>query len=213
MKHHPLADWFPLLDGAEYEALREDIRIHGLREPILVYEGKALDGRNRLRACKELGIEPRTRTWDGKGSAVALVVSMNLHRRHLSASQLAACAVEAKHHLEKEAKQRQRGHSKTAPGRHKNTSTNLAEVKSRHQGEAAPSAAQLFGTNRQYVADAEKVRKASPDLFAKVKAGEVTVPDAALASTGKWPTLTERWRRHVHSGVRFDHRMLRRSHG
>ena len=46
-----------------------------------------LDGRNRLRACRAAGVEPRFETWDGQGSALELVVSLNLRRRHLNESQ------------------------------------------------------------------------------------------------------------------------------
>ena len=44
-----------------------------------------LDGRNRLRACEELGIAPPTETYDG--DPVAYVVSLNIARRHLNESQ------------------------------------------------------------------------------------------------------------------------------
>ena len=43
----------------------------------------------------------------------------------------------------------------------------------RNQGKATEQAARLTGTNRQYVADAKAVKDADPDLFAKVKAGEL----------------------------------------
>jgi hypothetical protein len=35
----------------------------------------------------ELGIEPLVKEWEGTGSPLAFIASMNLHRRHLSASQ------------------------------------------------------------------------------------------------------------------------------
>ena len=61
MKAHPLADLLPLIHGVEFDALVEDIREHGLRVPITIFDGKVLDGRNRVRACDAAGVEPRCR--------------------------------------------------------------------------------------------------------------------------------------------------------
>lgn len=90
---HPAAVVFPLIDGEPFEQLGADIRVNGLREPITLHpDGRLLDGRNRLRACDVAGVTPLTRTWNGEGSAVAYVVSLNLHRRHLDESQRALVA-------------------------------------------------------------------------------------------------------------------------
>jgi hypothetical protein len=88
---HPLARIFPLLDGKPLEELVDDIRINGLREPIVLHEGKILDGRNRDRARIEAGVEPRYETYSGS-DPLAYVVSLNLKRRHLDESQHAMVA-------------------------------------------------------------------------------------------------------------------------
>ena len=54
----------------------------------MLFEDKVLDGRNRARACETAGIEPKTRVYDGTDPA-GYVLSANLHRRHLTASQRA----------------------------------------------------------------------------------------------------------------------------
>jgi hypothetical protein len=89
---HPLAEIFPPMSDEGFAALVSDIRENGLREAIILHEGKVLDGRNRYRACTELGIEPITKPWDQRGDALDYVVSKNLHRRHLDDRQRAGVA-------------------------------------------------------------------------------------------------------------------------
>ena len=85
---HPAADLFPLMEGTEFSALVNDIREHGLIDPIMLHsDGSILDGRNRYRACLEAGVDPVYDTWSGNGSEAALVISRNIHRRHLTRDQ------------------------------------------------------------------------------------------------------------------------------
>jgi ParB-like chromosome segregation protein Spo0J len=83
IEFHPLAALFALVDGEEFSRLVEDIRQHGLREPVTLYENKVLDGRNRYRACVMAEVACRFEDYTGDDPA-AFVLSMNLHRRHLS---------------------------------------------------------------------------------------------------------------------------------
>ena len=51
LEYHELANIFPLIQGVEFDELVKDIQWNGLQEPIILYEGKILDGRNRYNAC------------------------------------------------------------------------------------------------------------------------------------------------------------------
>ena len=206
METHPVTELFPLMAGKDYEKLVADIREHGLREPIWLHpDGRIIDGRNRWRACEDAGVEPQTREWDGEGSLTAFVVSLNLHRRHLTSSQRAAAAAEALPMLKAEARERQREGGRTklpqkiaeaspegkgsprrrvtegkdnVDGLHLLMAEGIEEASSSippDKGEATERAAKMFGTNREYVRVAARLKDEAPDIFAAVKTGEITV--------------------------------------
>lgn len=88
LRIHPFAEGQPEMPEGEYEALRADIGLRGQQEPIVLYRGLVLDGRHRLRACVALGINPTTREFTGtEDEARALVISLNVRRRHLTQEQ------------------------------------------------------------------------------------------------------------------------------
>jgi len=174
---HPACEIFPVMEGPAFDELVEDIRTHGQREKILIDKsGAILDGRNRYRACQKLGIKPAITVWvPRKGDSVlALVVSLNIKRRHLTPSLKAVLAHKLVPMFAKEAKQRQRQHGRTAPGR-KSVSQKVEQV---NAGKAAEQAAKATGANRQYVSDVATLKKDSPDLYESVAKGERNVKQA-----------------------------------
>lgn len=165
---HKLANVFPPMSSADFKALKADIEQHGQREPIWLLDGAVIDGRHRLRACTELGIEPRTRDYEGD-DPLAFIVSLNLHRRHLSASQLAFVALDIERVESELAKARQ------------GTRTDLPiQVSERmeQRGEAREKAAKVVGVGASYVTDAKRIEREAPQLAEKIKAGETTITQA-----------------------------------
>ena len=90
---HPIANLFPLIEGDDFQRLCEDVKANGLRQNIILFEGKILDGRNRYRACKTTGEQPRFIEYLGS-DPFGYVAALNLLRRHLSPSQRAIIAAE-----------------------------------------------------------------------------------------------------------------------
>lgn len=88
---HPLCEIFPAINASEIAALAEDIKLHGQRDPIVILDGKILDGQNRYAACLLAGIKPKFVKFDGD-DPLAFVISVNLRRRHLDESQRAFIA-------------------------------------------------------------------------------------------------------------------------
>ena len=106
LKNHRYADIFPMMNEDDFNRLMEDVRENGLQEPIWLYEGKILDGRNRYKSCQKLGIVPELRSYQGS-EPLKFVMSLNLARRHLNSSQCAFVALEVERVLAEEAKERQ----------------------------------------------------------------------------------------------------------
>jgi hypothetical protein len=125
LRIHPAAELFPLMKEKDIEgfnALVENIRVHGLAEKIVGWSSSegvsVLDGRNRLDALAQLGLLCEMpdhlvgiKKWTGKewsdqgvtriaghdgafrnlydhnGNPYDIALSLNVHRRHLTAEQ------------------------------------------------------------------------------------------------------------------------------
>lgn len=184
---HPAADLFPLIEGQALDSLAEDIREHGQQVPAVLHEGKILDGRNRVLACKRAGVEPRTVDWKPHGSPTAWVLSVNLHRRHLNESQRSMVSARAKPLFEGEAKARQKAHGGTAPGK-KSLSANVREVK---PAKASAQAAALTNVSTRSTEHATRVlRDGARETIAAVDSGRLAV--SAAADLVKLPAAKQR---------------------
>lgn len=160
-----------MMTDAERVALEQDIKENGLLEPIWLYDGKIIDGRNRYLACLAVGIKPRFR--DYTGSEIDLlnyVVSLNLHRRHLSQSQLACLAVEIMPDIEKQSKERAR--QKISAARKNVKLIDTDKNKSRD------IAGKIFGVSGRYISTAMQLKEQSKEIYEQVQNGVLTLTKA-----------------------------------
>jgi len=182
---HPIGGIFPLMGQPELDALAEDIRQHGLREPIWIYEGQILDGRNRYRACLAAGVEPDSQAFLGSAlEAIAHVWSANRVRRHLSPSQAAIADARREKLLQvyapvrEAAKERQREHGGTAPGRAKETLVVPVPQVSADDRKTRTLRAKAAGTNAKYIDLADRLVEERPELAEQVGSGAMSLTQA-----------------------------------
>ena len=88
LEPHPLSKLFPPISPEDFDKLAADIKLNGLHQAIVLYQGKILDGNNRHRACELVRIAPKFADFNGDDAqARNYVISANIHRRHLSPDQ------------------------------------------------------------------------------------------------------------------------------
>jgi hypothetical protein len=164
---HPLSAAFPAMLPAEFDALRDNIKKQGQRHPIITIGDQVLDGWHRLRACLDLGIDPYCKEYGGQDPA-GYVLSSNLHRRHLSASQRAGAIVAC------------------------NEWRNEGRAQLRNVAELPQTAAQMAGTAQVSTRTIESAKVAQlAGLGEAVRDGAVTV-NAAAELARKAPEVAAR---------------------
>ncbi len=171
---HPICLLMPSADEDELQNLSDDIRAHGLLDPIVLFEERILDGRNRAAACEGAGVAPRYVEFQGsREEALMFVVSHNLKRRHLTKQAIADTLVEVEDfnlHYEL-------GEPAALPDI-KMSAQKPKTASNRELAKAAGGA-----VSREMINATRKVKeKAEPELREAVKRGRIGVQDAAKAA-------------------------------
>ena len=168
LKVHPAAEIFPMLNAEELDALALDIKANGLQQPIVMWEGLLLDGRNRLAACAICGVEPSFKQYEGN-SPVTFVISANIKRRQLDASQRACVAVELEPMFAVEGKKRKAENGGDRKSQVVNLPPPIDKAKAREQ------AAKVVGVSPSMVSLAKAIKVSDPAMFDRVKFGELKI--------------------------------------
>ncbi len=177
--HELLADLIPPLEDKDFQDLKRHIAAHGQKDPVVVHAGKILDGRSVYRACRELGLDPRTVPWDGQGSELEFILARNLHRRHLSTNQRAMIAAKVV-----------RCRKALAAGEAKGTATGMPRA-NLPAGRERDRAAEEWNVSSRAVGDALVVaQKGVPELQQMVD--EDAVKASAAAKVARLPPDEQR---------------------
>jgi hypothetical protein len=92
---YPVCRWLRLLQGQEYDDLKQSIKEHGQIEPVVINGEDFYDGRNRIRVLNELAMEPLVvefPTLNSRLSPAEWIIAKNKDRRHLTDDQRLAFA-------------------------------------------------------------------------------------------------------------------------
>ena len=171
---HPDANSVRMMTDSEYQALRDDIKKNGQLVPATICQGRLLDGRNRLKACTELGIG----LWvenagDSDVDTVAMVYSLNVTRRHLNTAERAFMGADMAN-LEHGGGRENSGRN-PAEGEKSKSKMDLEKGSRKY---TRHEAATVVECSPQDITAARNVRKYAPELEEKAKSGEVHIREA-----------------------------------
>lgn len=177
---HPGHEGVPGIREREFSGLLQSVEINGVQTPVETLgerdakalgepdnAGTILDGRQRIRAAKECGLEivPAVEARIPEGMATAeYIYRKAVERRHLTPGQRAILGVELKRMLGK--------------GQGRRTDLRQGGAIEALKGQARDQAGRMVGVSGRLVTTAEKLLREAPELAEKVRAGEAKLGEA-----------------------------------
>ncbi|MFH1814343.1 MAG: hypothetical protein ABIF28_09290 [Pseudomonadota bacterium] len=183
------------MDDDCYQALRDSIDDVGILNPVVLFEGRVVDGWHRYRAATEMGVSCPSVELQEDADPRAFVLAQNRARRHLNASQMALVVTAvyewAPAHRPAASKVVQTKTDSTplaledkwSPGNHFSASADSeagGAIVATHSPKSAAELAEIAGVGISTVKRAKAViRDGIPEVQAAVRSGEVSVKRAA----------------------------------
>jgi len=181
----------PLADD-EYDRLEKSILEEGFHEwePIVTWNGTIVDGHNRYNICDEHGIPFKQieRDFPSREAAKIWIIEKQLGRRNLTSGQKAALVID-----QHEAEVKEQARLRQAKGRPKKLGPQGAQDIDGSQGGAAEPAqhgrtadilAGKAGVGHMTIKRALKVKREDPELYDKVRKGDIPVTSAYKKVSG-----------------------------
>lgn len=183
----------PPLTDDEFARLEKSVLAEGVREPILTWNNTIVDGHNRYRICESHGLEcpNRERDFASRDAAKLFIIANQLGRRNLTPGQKAALVIEQQEAEVREAARLRKlqaarangGDRKSAEYRENHDGTQRAQrvnatEPDKPKGRTAEILAEKAGVGHMTIKRALKVKRENPELYEKVKNGEIAVTTA-----------------------------------
>jgi hypothetical protein len=170
---HPACELVPPISARDYDSLVASIDAAGQMDAILTdRNGALLDGRNRLRVCYILNIEPVVKVVDDDPWARA---KANVARRHLTPGQLAIFAADLL------VREKEPAAARKKSGLRQGKSAPASQKAGTRRGRATEIVAEEVGVSRSSV---EQAAKLPPELKAEVKTGKMSLNAASRKARG-----------------------------
>lgn len=147
----------PDMGDREFAEFVEDIRVNGQLVPIWVRGDEVIDGRKRLAACRQLGIEPKVINLDPSQNAEQVSRSLNELRTHYDPSQRAMIG------------------DRRATAKEGRPDTKL-RINTEFPQTTVKQAAREVGVSPSYISKARQVREhGAPEVVQAVEKGALTL--------------------------------------
>jgi hypothetical protein len=182
---HPLGAMFPAMSDFEYSDLKKGMKENGFdpKHPVVLYEGRILDGNHRYTASKDTRKTPIFVEFEkldfakNRGTAFDFVLQENLRRRNLTPSQAAAIGAEileqmTAFELAEKARIKEEAKAAKAAGKKK------PDEKLGKPVNKARKIAESLNISERSVRKAAALKKSDPEKHEAVKSGEETVASA-----------------------------------
>ena len=172
-ENNTFSELVPEMTTEEYDDLVNSIRKQGVRQPIHILSDKTvLDGRHRVRACREIGIKDiqalsHELTED---EAIRFVTDTAVERRNLTSAQKIDIVLRSEdliRNLGEKAKNNSLRNLK-----HQKTSTGSVEPIDKRVNERI---GEMTGTSKATVTRMKRVKRESPELYDDVIKGEKSI--------------------------------------
>ena len=166
MKKHRL-NIYPEMKEEAYVSLKNDIEINGydFKFPIWIYEDEIIDGWNRFKACKELGIIPIYEKFIGDEiQAINFILRTN-NRRDLTSYQRTLLALEFEEMFREKAKKNQIRKANSVP-----------QISAKQNIETRKELAKIAKVSHDTISKVKKIQEKAPqEVKAKLATGEVSI--------------------------------------